>query len=158
MNDQIRVVIAGPPMPKERARRGKGGRFYTPEKTLAYEETVGWQLLAARCQQVPHWSMDRSYDVDIIAAVPDLTHRDEDNIKKSIYDAANGVLWRDDAQIVLSRFQKLLSPEQPRVEILVRMLDSAFNAKVKSSRARVNGHAFGAAEKAVMRRLPTGGK
>lgn len=47
---------------------------------------------------------------------------DFDNIAKPICDAANGVLWHDDCQIVRASVEQVIAAqdEEPRLEILVR--------------------------------------
>ena len=38
----MNLTIPGEPVPKARPRRGKGGVWYTPRESLAYEQLVGW--------------------------------------------------------------------------------------------------------------------
>lgn len=47
---------------------------------------------------------------------------DRDNLEKSLYDALNGLLWRDDSLICDGRVQKVYAAgdEQPHVEIVIR--------------------------------------
>ena len=49
---------------------------------------------------------------------------DADNLLKAVKDALNGLLWRDDSQIVLLRVSKWYASgeEQPGVELAVRRL------------------------------------
>lgn len=42
MTDRARIIVPGDPQPAERARRGARGHWYTPAKTRAFEEAVGW--------------------------------------------------------------------------------------------------------------------
>jgi Holliday junction resolvase RusA-like endonuclease len=46
---------------------------------------------------------------------------DRDNLEKSLYDALNGLLWRDDSLICDGRVQKVYAAgdEQPHVEVVV---------------------------------------
>ena len=46
---------------------------------------------------------------------------DRDNLEKSLYDALNGLLWRDDSLICDGRVQKVYAAgdEQPHVEVIV---------------------------------------
>lgn len=101
-------------MAKGRARIGMIGnkaRAFTPPKTVAYEalvamtahdamdgspplegplkvEIVAWFIVPAS------WSKRRKAETRYHTARPDA-----DNIGKAIGDGANGIVWRDDAQI-----------------------------------------------------------
>lgn len=50
---------------------------------------------------------------------------DRDNLEKSVYDALNGLLWRDDAQICDGAIRKVYASgsEQPKVEVIVYPLE-----------------------------------
>lgn len=50
---------------------------------------------------------------------------DADNIAKAVCDAANGVLWIDDAQVAELRVLRIIgtAAEAPRVEVLVQALE-----------------------------------
>lgn len=89
--------IPGCPQPKERARKGAGGRWYTPPKTREYMKRVAQVALVYR---PPNWKKDRVYKVEMLVTFPDNRRRDLDNVVKGILDALNGVLWNDDASVV----------------------------------------------------------
>ena len=89
-------AIPGKPQPKQRARKGANGRWYTPSETQKYERLVG---ALARVARLHGWRMDARYAVAISVFAPDKRRRDLDNIAKSILDGCNGVLWADDAQV-----------------------------------------------------------
>ena len=88
--------IPGKPQPKQRARKGANGRWYTPVKTQKYERLVAAYAVVARPRG---WRMDARYTVTIHVFAPDKRRRDLDNVAKSILDGLNGVLWDDDAQV-----------------------------------------------------------
>ena len=46
-------VVPGRAVPKERARKGKGGRFYTPKRTKVYEAEVAWCAVASGLRLKP---------------------------------------------------------------------------------------------------------
>ena len=92
----MNFTIPGKPQPKQRPRRGAGGRFYTPQKTRAFEQLVMWLALQAR---PVGWPKDRRYAVEITVVCPDKRKRDIDNIAKSILDGMNDVAWLDDGQV-----------------------------------------------------------
>jgi Holliday junction resolvase RusA-like endonuclease len=47
---------------------------------------------------------------------------DGDNLLKAVQDAGNGLLWKDDSQIVVAKISKMYAGagEPPHVEVLVR--------------------------------------
>lgn len=122
----ISFEIPGKPQPKQRARAARtktGIRHYTPKQTESYEAKVGWiaqQHLAGSepsskpfelrliiwvkiPDSWPQWKR-RAAERGEIAAT---TTFDADNVLKSIKDALNGVVYRDDRQVVSGNFDKV---------------------------------------------------
>ena len=112
----ISLMIPGHLGAKERPRFGRrGGKPYTPAKTVGMENNVrAWVV-----QQVGMPLIQGPLDVTIGVFLPinpkwpaerqqrcaegyerPTTGKDADNLAKGLLDALNGVLWRDDAQIV----------------------------------------------------------
>lgn len=132
---ELRFTVPGQPVGKARARvvlnRGKV-RAFTPDKTVRFENLVRCAFVAAYPNHVPlegpvsltataFFPVPKSMKVpkgidwakDFIAH----THRpDADNVSKSICDAGNGVIWRDDSQIYQMQIFKFYSLI-PRTEI-----------------------------------------
>lgn len=86
--------VDGYPVPKQRARSGRNGRHYTPERTRAWEQRV---RLRARAASRGRWS-EYAGPVKLEIEVGS-TRGDLDNHAKSVSDACNDVLWVDDRQI-----------------------------------------------------------
>ena len=110
--------VLGPPQPKERARAW-GGRHVTPEKTRNYERLVG---AVASLRRPPDWLLDGSYRVEVHAYFADRRPRDVDNVAKSVLDGLNGVLWRDDRQVVRIASEKHVDRLRPRAEVRVELI------------------------------------
>lgn len=112
---QIKIVIEGCPVPKQRPRVGKGGRVYTPKKTRKYEKRVG-ELAGSlyRFRPVDH-------DVEIHMAIfwPDRRRRDLDNTVKSILDGMNKVVYADDYFVQRLVVERYIDRENPRAEVTV---------------------------------------
>ena len=93
-SNRVRLTIPGTPQPKQRARKGKGGGFYTPTATKKYEAKVAW---LARQQKI------RAVDGNIAGILtlwfPDYRVRDADNCVKSVLDGLNKIAWNDDSQV-----------------------------------------------------------
>jgi len=107
------------PVAKGRPRHTKGGHTYTPAKTRGYEAALK-ALVMAQCPHVEPLEgplvlrivfylprpkrLMRVCDPD--GPVPAPLRPDLDNLVKALKDAMNGVLWSDDAQIVVLRASK----------------------------------------------------
>ncbi|HEX7124165.1 MAG TPA: RusA family crossover junction endodeoxyribonuclease [Thermodesulfobacteriota bacterium] len=116
MTDDARTlvvaVILGEPVPKGRPRLGLG-RVYTPRATRLAEEAIGWNLKLAM-RGGPFLG-----DVRVALRFRETTRRaDLDNLVKLVLDAANGVVWRDDRQVV-ALDAAFVDDGEPRTEVRV---------------------------------------
>ena len=101
------LEIPGPPVAKQRARKGNGG-WYTPKPTRDYEEAVAWVCRAQRERfgdQPVKVSIVLSADGATVHVSPsDLAISgpgDLDNYAKSILDGMQkGGLFKNDKQVV----------------------------------------------------------
>lgn len=112
----ITFTIPGPAVGKGRPRATRQGRLYTPEKTVRYESLVA---LAAQEAMQDKWPTEYPIriTINIYCDIPqswsqkkknaalDGTIRptgkpDWDNVGKAISDALNGIVYKDDKQIV----------------------------------------------------------
>jgi Holliday junction resolvase RusA-like endonuclease len=139
----IAFTVPGQPVGKGRhrsvARKGKGGKTYianiTPDKTVNYEGLVayaGQQAMAGRpvldgavsvvlriAVQVPaSWSKKKQAEA-LAGNVHPTTKPDIDNVEKAIFDGLNGVVWKDDVQVVQVVKSKRYGAT-PGVEVEVR--------------------------------------
>lgn len=117
---------------------GKGGRpivtQYTPEPTVRYENLVRLAAQQAMAGKVPlesavdltvraflpipsSWSLKKQRAAALGEIMP-TKKPDLDNVLKAIKDGANGVAWRDDAQVVDCCTKKRYGT--PRVEVEIR--------------------------------------
>ncbi|HEX8610162.1 MAG TPA: RusA family crossover junction endodeoxyribonuclease [Telluria sp.] len=115
----ITFTIPGQPVAKGRpkfARRGAHVVAYTPEKTASYEnlvkmaatEAMGglapsgapiYMSIELRMQIPASWSAKRRA-LAVLGEVLPTKKPDADNVLKGIKDGCNGIVWRDDAQVV----------------------------------------------------------
>ena len=119
MSAAIRFMVPGKPVGKGRPRIGKVGRharMFTPEKTVSYEGLVGWtaaQAMVGRAMVLGPVQVNLSIAMDVPASWSKVkqaralegrefptTKPDMDNVIKAIFDALNGVVWKDDVQVV----------------------------------------------------------
>ena len=140
MSRKIEFFVPGTPVGKGRpraARRGTGVVMFTPEKTAGYEALVAaaasnamraeagplftGPLEAALEMRIPipaSWS--KAHKAAALAGIELPTSKpDIDNVAKAILDACNGVVFRDDAQVVMLVATKAFSDE-PGVRVVIR--------------------------------------
>ena len=118
----LTFTVHGPPVPKARARKGKGGHWHTPKSTQAYESLVYWT--AMRALQGQGWPRDRRYRVECAIYMPNARRADSDNIIKSVLDAGNELLWGDDSQVIEIATIKRIDPAAPRIDVRVYVLET----------------------------------
>lgn len=135
----ITFEIPGKPQPKQRARSGKtkNGKtiHYTPAKTENFEAKVGWiathhvhgrqpsnKPFALRVviwveipPSWPQWKRQAAWRGEIAAT----TKLDGDNVAKSIMDALNGVIYKDDRQVTSLQVDKFFGDHwSTRIELI----------------------------------------
>lgn len=139
----IHFHVPGQPVGKGRARIGKVNgyaRMFTPAKTVSYESTVALfaaQAMAGRPLLTGPVNMQMRVDFAIPASWPMKKQRaaeaglilpavkpDADNLAKAICDAINGVVWKDDVQVVDLVVKKRYSV-QPGVAVRVETVGFA---------------------------------
>lgn len=123
MGCSIEFVVDGEPQGKARPRV-VGGRAFTPDKTVSYEQRVATAFRQAYPGWEP-WEKGIPLRMDIIAfykipksaslkaqtrmkmgEIRPTKKPDIDNICKIIADACNGLVYHDDAQIVVANVIK----------------------------------------------------
>lgn len=97
------------PVPKGRPRFGRG-RTYTPSRTKIFESELS-ALMQDQAQEVESGAL--KVELVFYMRRPKTVKRkypsvkpDLDNLIKGCCDAANGILWNDDAQIVTMTVSK----------------------------------------------------
>ncbi|EKT4522778.1 RusA family crossover junction endodeoxyribonuclease [Pseudomonas putida] len=115
----VQFRVPGEPQGKGRPRIGKVGqhsRMFTPQKTVAYEGLIA--MLAQNAMQGrevitrpvmlemlmehpirPSWSKKKQAKA-LAGEILPTVKCDADNCIKAVCDALNGVVWRDDVQVV----------------------------------------------------------
>ncbi len=97
MNNMITFRIDEQPLPKQRPRFGNG-KAYTPAKTKAYEERVGWACaMSMREHDVNMLQGDVSIKVTFMRKGK--RRADLDNMVKAIKDGINDIAYVDDKQV-----------------------------------------------------------
>lgn len=130
-SNSITITVYGIAVPKGRPRvavRGSYPVIYTPTKTKDWENLIKMaaqgkvkELITDPVFLIINFYLPRpkSLPKKVIHHVkrPDL-----DNLGKAVMDALNGVIWKDDSQVVYKYLHKCYDGERPRVEIAVKPL------------------------------------
>ena len=132
----MKITIPIEPVAKSRPKFGKG-HAYTPEKTKVFEESVRWYMLEARSRyQIvgsnwPHYEMIKKPTPVKVSITFYLTQPkrskwdyptgkpDIDNLEKSICDAAEGILYENDSQIIEKHSYKWWARKEGYIEMEV---------------------------------------
>lgn len=113
----ISIIVPVDPIPQPRPRFGNG-RAYQPKRIIDYKKIV---QLAARSAMRDKIIFDKCVDIELKFyrkfSPTSRNYGDFDNLAKSICDALNGIVYKDDSQIVRCVIEKRQDKENPRVEI-----------------------------------------
>lgn len=132
------------PVAKGRPRFAKRGKFvtsYTPEKTKKYEQSVREcgetfcrlhgikkplesALFVSIVFRLPTLKSDSKKVIEdkLTDTIKPVKKPDIDNLAKSVLDALNGTIWKDDSQVVVLEVHKMYS-KQPGFTLEFMELD-----------------------------------
>lgn len=110
--------VPGKPQGKQRARRGRNGRFYTPQETRAFERLVKQCYVLAPGLLRPDYTGPVA--LEVVCWFSDRRRRDLDNVLKAVADALNGIAYADDSQIVRAEVRR--EDGEPHTVVGVRWL------------------------------------
>ena len=136
----MQIIVEGKPEPQLRPRATRIGnsiRLYDPKTTTDYKNLVKWT--AKRQWEGKPLECPLVVELDIYRPIPKSTSKkrrklknervirpvvkpDIDNYSKGILDSLNGIVYKDDSQVVSLIANKYYS-DNPRVEIRVSKLD-----------------------------------
>lgn len=139
----ITFTIPGQPQGKGRPRataHGGRARMYTPAKTASYEgliamvagtamgsqallEGAAFVSLDIRCQVPASWSKKKQAQA-LAGEIHPTTKPDVDNVEKAVFDGLNGVVWKDDVQVIEVAKRKRYAAV-PGVVVTIRPIEHA---------------------------------
>ena len=124
-------TILGIPRPQGRPRFFRKGNFvgtYDPKESRQYKDNVSAQLVAQNPVLIegPIWIRVTFYLPRPKTLPKKVMHHtkkpDVDNLIKGVFDACKGILWHDDAQVVLLQCLKCYG-DPPRVTIEIGVVN-----------------------------------
>ena len=117
------ITIPVDPIPQPRPKFGNG-RAYQPKRIVEYKEVV---KLAGMSAMRERKIIEREIAVTLIFyrkySPTSRSYGDFDNLAKAVCDALNGIVYKDDSQIVRCVIEKRCDKENPRVEIDVSPIE-----------------------------------
>ena len=138
MTFMVTFKVDGDPVGKQRARYAKRGNFvqtYTPDKTRNYESSIKEAAIQAMGSNeiletpvnlylyirapIPKSLPKKRLEACLNGLEKPIKKPDASNVLKSVEDAMNGVVYKDDSQIVNIHVTKVYS-SVPGVDICVK--------------------------------------
>lgn len=115
--------VPGPVVPWQRTASVNGRRI-TPARQRDYQERVRWMALRAREEQRAPWPLDDATRYRVhVSVFRDGKRFDLDNAIKTVLDAGNGVLWRDDWQVWSASADRHIDRANPRTVVCVEVVE-----------------------------------
>ena len=134
----VNFTVEGNPVGKQRARYAKRGNFvqtYTPDKTRNYESLIKEAAIQAMGSNeiletpvnlylyirapIPQSYSKKRSEACLNGSEKPIKKPDASNVLKSVEDAMNGVVYKDDSQIVNIHVSKVYS-SQSGVDVCVK--------------------------------------
>ena len=138
----IKMSILGEPVAQHRPRITTAGKFPRMYKTASdnnYREKLYWEAKQLNMKPIPrptqicadlkvYKAIPKSFSqakrsLAIKGALRPTTKPDIDNYVKQVFDAFNGLIWEDDAQIVTVHARKFYG-EIPRLDLEISTINS----------------------------------
>ena len=117
--ETIRIPIDAIPQGRIRFEKGKG--VVTPSRCLHFQKNFTTLVKSLRRESTLYIGalrvridIYRKFETPMTQGFGDI-----DNLAKGILDACNGVLWKDDSQIVDLHIRKFTTNEKPHVGIRI---------------------------------------
>jgi len=128
---RLEIVIPIEAVPKARARvvvKDGKARAYTPARTQEFEVYLGW-LFKSECPAPFGKGVPLRVTLVCLLKKPKRNKNeypvgrpDADNLLKAVCDAAKGILWHDDSQIVTALVRKLWADKEGWSKLIVEAI------------------------------------
>lgn len=105
---EVILTFSSLPVPKQRPRSSRNGKFYTPAKTKKSEEDLAFECLSQMKEKgLEIFECPLHIDIEFQIARPKSVRRrvpavkpDIDNLIKTVLDGLNRCLYQDDKQVI----------------------------------------------------------
>jgi Holliday junction resolvase RusA-like endonuclease len=97
MSDSIQFIVDGEPVPKQSFRYTKNGGGFTDPRMVAWQKTVAWRAREAMQGRAP---LTGPVAMRVVFTLGNFRRVDLDNLNKGVADAMNGIVFKDDTQVV----------------------------------------------------------
>ena len=112
---RLTFTVEGDPVGKQRARKGRGGHWYTPTKTHNYEQRVRLEFFkAAGFKRLS----PPAVMVTVRCVFRNGRHPDPDNVQKLVLDALQTLAYKNDRNIASANTIEF-DGTRPRIEVNV---------------------------------------
>jgi Holliday junction resolvase RusA-like endonuclease len=124
---ELAYVLAGAPVPWQRARTGRG-RHFTDPRMAAAQHSHRWMahvVLSMAVRAGLDWDDgDRAarYELEVIAFCTPSQRADADNLGKLVQDALQKILYPNDRQVSRVLCERHVDRDKPRTEVRIRRL------------------------------------
>ena len=121
----MKIIIEGDPHPMARPRVVNGHVYYL-SRDIEWRETIRWTCLQA-LQNRERYEGPLEVRVKFYRKLNPSSKQfgDIDNLLKGLFDGMNGIVFKDDSQIVKVVAEKYCDKENPRAEVEVMPLRGA---------------------------------
>lgn len=128
MAEPVKFFVTGMPVPKQSFRYTKNGGGYQSKKVKDWQGEVSWCATAA---MLDRGLLTGDVCVKLVFCLPDKRRRDWDNLAKGVMDALNGLVYRDDSQVVEAHIAKIMDRRvRPGVKVEITERENAMKFDV----------------------------
>ena len=121
----MKIIIEGDPHPMARPRVVKGHVYYL-SRDIEWRELIRWTCLQAMARREPYeCALEVRAKFYRKLNPVSKCYGDIDNLLKGLFDGMNGIVFKDDSQIVKVTAEKYCDKENPRAEVEVMPLRGA---------------------------------
>lgn len=115
----MKITIEGDPRPMGRPRV-VGGHVYYHARDIEWRELIRWSCAKAMARREP-FECALQVKAKFYRKLPPQSRQfgDLDNLLKGLFDGMNGVVFKDDSQIIKVTAEKYCDKEKPRAEIFL---------------------------------------
>ena len=121
----MKITIMGDPHPMARPRVVSGHVYYL-SRDVEWRELIRWTCVKAMARCEPY-DCALKVKVKFYRKLNPTTRQygDIDNLLKGLFDGMNGIIFKDDSQIVSVIAEKYRDKENPRCEVELRAIKIA---------------------------------